>query len=140
MFPDIEVTAYRKAVALFVNPVETLAALLVRNDVVGEGCCNFRWDFHRDRNEEGVAVVSDLTSSEWFRLSQLDLRQRHGPDVKILSVILSTDKTDLTKAGTRTLFTNKHTFFSYQVRFFTINILLLNVDTVFANRHTVFYT
>jgi len=121
MFPDLEVSAYRQAVALFVNPVETLAALLLRNDVVGDSCCNFQWDYSRDVNENDVPLVSDFTSGEWFRLTEINVRQGYGSDVKVLSVVLTTDKTD---AGTHTSYKQSHTFFTLASTFFLTTVIL----------------
>jgi len=94
MFPGIDVSQYKHAKALLVNPVETIAALLLRNDVVGDDCSNFKWDYCRQHNENGEELIGDHTSSEFFRKAEEAVRLAHGDGVSVLSIIVSTDKTD----------------------------------------------
>lgn len=99
MFPGIDVSQYRQATGLLVNPLETLAALVLRNDVVGDDCSNFRWDYYRQLNEDGEEVIGDHTSSEFFRKAEEQIKLKHGNDVSVWSVMICTDKTDVTKEG-----------------------------------------
>ena len=140
MFPGLNVDTAQKGVGLYVDILDTIASLLLRNDVVGkvsdtgEWEWNFKWEWEEKLNSSGEVTIGDCSTSESFRLAQEEVRRMY-PDlvVYLLYIIICTDKTQLCKFGKQT-YCHLHILYMY-LRFFIIDIRLYE-HTFFCTTHT----
>ena len=109
---DSDVTKLKPGTGLFIDVLDSIGSLLLRNDVVGNSLENFKWEYEEKRNSEGEIVISDCNTSESFRLCQEEVwRKFPNQRVYVMYVIITTDKSELTKFGTSTTYTHiPHTY------------------------------
>lgn len=136
MFPDVDVNALQKGVGLYVDILDTIASLLLRNDVVGKVSdsgqweWNFRWEWEEKLNSNGEVTIGDCNTSDSFRLAEDEVRRMYPHlEVYLLYIIMSTDKTQLCKFGNAdilspTYFLNIPSFFYYRHTFIRTYIFL----------------
>ena len=87
----------KKAKAVVRDPIKTLASMLIRNDVVGENLENFNFEYTKSKS------ISTVTSGNFFKMTQKHIRSKWGENVHVLPILVSSDKTELTKLGKRTI-------------------------------------
>ena len=86
--------------------IDTVAGLLLRNDLIGRVKENgewesiFKYEWEEKRNDMGDITIGDCNTSESFRLCEEEARRLFpGQEVYPLYLTISTDKTELTKFG-----------------------------------------
>lgn len=111
---NIDVRGLKHGSGLYIDLLDTVACLLLKNDVVGrtndngQWESNFKYEWEEKRNELGQLSISDCNTSESFRLCEEEVRRLFPRNrVYPLYLIISTDKTELTKFG------NIYSFLSY---------------------------
>jgi hypothetical protein len=87
----------KKARAVVRDPLKTIASMLIRNEVVGENLENFNFEYKKSNS------ISSVNTGNFFKLAQKNIRLKWGENVNVLPIIVSSDKTDLTKCGKRTI-------------------------------------
>lgn len=109
---DSDVTKLKAGTGLFIDVLDTIGSLLLRSEVVGNSLENFKWEYEEKRNSENEIVIGDCNTSESFRLCQEEVwRKFPNQRVYVLYVIITTDKSELTKFGTSTTYThNPHLY------------------------------
>jgi len=107
--PEIKMNTVRYPVQIFgddqsqlkpiktavVNCVETIAGMLLENDMVGDKLQNFAFTYAKEFNEDRQQIYGNLTSANWFRRTEAAVKAEWGEDVHLLAVNLSTDKTQV---------------------------------------------
>ena len=101
---DTDVTKLKFGSGVYMDILDTVAGLLLKNDVVGttnengQWESNFKYEWEDGRNEMNEVVRSNCNTSESFRLCQEEVRRLHPHlDVYPLYVIVSMDKTEMGK-------------------------------------------
>ena len=84
---------------VIVDIIETMAAMLVNDDVVGRRGQHFHFEYCREFNEDGEQTFGNVTSAEWFKRTQEAIRERWGSDVYLLAFSISCDKTAVDRVG-----------------------------------------
>ena len=90
-------TEFKKARAVVRDPIKTLSAMLIRNDLVGKKLENFNFEYKKSSS------ISTVNSSNFFKNAQKYVRLKWGESVNVLPILVSSDKTELTKCGKRTI-------------------------------------
>ena len=93
MFPNENVNELRKARAVLIDPIQSISALLVRNDIVGNKLQHFKWKY------ENKQSISNANTGDWWKNAELHCEHLYGDHVHLLPLIFSSDKTELTKFG-----------------------------------------
>ena len=109
---DSDVTKLKPGTGLFIDVLDSIGSLLLRNDVVGNSLENFKWEYEERRNSEGEIVTGDCNTSESLRLCQEEARRKFpNQRVYVMYVVITTDKSELTKFGTYVTYTHfPHTY------------------------------
>jgi len=76
-----------------VNIVETIAALLLDNDVVGKELENFAFEYAQEFNSNNERVYSNVTGANWFKRTERAVREKWGQNVYLLALDINSDKT-----------------------------------------------
>lgn len=95
----VNASSLKPAKAIVIDVIETVAAMLISKDVVGTNGEFFNYTYEEERNMNGTRVYSNTTSAEWFRLHEIAIKEEYGEDVVLVALVLSTDKTALTRVG-----------------------------------------
>jgi len=75
------------------NIVETIAALLLNNDLVGYELENFVFEYTKEFNSNNERIYSNVTGANWFKKTQRAVRAKWGPNVYLLALDINSDKT-----------------------------------------------
>ena len=76
-----------------VNIVETIATLLLDNDVVDAELENFVFEYTREYNSNNERIYNNVTGAGWFRKTEQAVREKWGQNVYLLAVDINSDKT-----------------------------------------------
>lgn len=144
---NVDVTKMRAGSGLYIDILDTVAALLLRDDVVGRTVdggqweSNFKWEWEERRNSLGEVVVGDCNTSESFRLCEEEVRRKF-PDQRVypLYLIISTDKTELTKFGmcfTYKYYNKTYIFIWCTYVFLYIHFSMIHIHFFDPNLHIV---
>ena len=147
MFPGLSVDTAQKGVGLYVDILDTTAALLLGNDVVGrvgdsgEWEWSFKWEWEEKLNSSGEVTTGDCSTSESLRPAQEEVRRVY-PDLVVcpLYTIIGTDKTQLCKLGkadvlSPTYFLNVPSFFCRRHTFTRTHTFLYHTYTFYTNTY-----
>jgi len=66
------------------STLEVTASMLVNRDTVGDSTENFHFEYRPQFNENGTRVFSDPSSGEWFRRTEIAVKNEYGDDVFVL--------------------------------------------------------
>jgi len=91
MFPYSDVNKLKKAKGVLIDPIESISALLIRNDLVGSKLQNFHFT-HKESSR-----ISDASTAFHWKQAEAQCHAKYGPNVYLLPLIFSCDKTELTK-------------------------------------------
>ena len=91
MFPISDVSKLKKAKGVLIDPIESISALLIRNEVVGRKLKNFHFNYRES------AHISDASTAMFWKEAEVQCHSKYGPNVYLLPLIFSADKTELTK-------------------------------------------
>jgi len=76
--------------------METVATMLIDNDVVGENKIEkIRLSYKREYNSNHERIFNNITGTEWFKLTEAEVRKRWGNHVYLLALDISSDKTQV---------------------------------------------
>ena len=75
------------------NIVETVAALLINNDLVGSELENFTFEYTKEFNSNNERIYSNVTGANWFKKTQRAVRRKWGENVYLLALDINSDKT-----------------------------------------------
>jgi hypothetical protein len=89
-------TGLSKAPAVFKNILEVVALQLIDNSVVGSEGENFILGFERNDG-----ILGNLASGEFMRKCEVEVQNQYGNNVYPLILLLDSDKTVLSRNGTR---------------------------------------
>ena len=84
---------------VIVDIIETMAAMLVNDDVVGRRGEHFHHEFAREYNEDEEQTFCNVTSAGWFKKTEEAIRERWGHDVYLLAFTIACDKTAVDRVG-----------------------------------------
>ena len=84
---------------VIVDIIETMAAMLVNDDVVGRRGEYFHHEFAREYNEAGEQTFGNVTSAGWFKKTEEAIRDQWGHDVYLLAFAIACDKTAVDGVG-----------------------------------------
>ena len=90
-------TEFKKARAVVRDHINTLSAMLIRKYFVGKNLENFNFEYKKSSS------ISTVNSSNFFLNAQKYVRLKWGESVNVLPILVSSDKTELTKCGKRTI-------------------------------------
>lgn len=101
---NTDVTKLKFGSGVYMDILDTIAGLLLRNDVVGttnengQWDSNFKYEWEDRRNDTGEVVRGNCNTSESFRLCQEEVRRLY-PHLEVypLYVVVSMDKTEMGK-------------------------------------------
>jgi len=92
-----ETTQLSKAPAVFKNILEVVALQLIDNTVVGSHGENFALSYQRTNG-----IIGNFASGEFMRKCEIQIKREFGNNVYPLILLLDSDKTVLSRNGTRT--------------------------------------
>jgi hypothetical protein len=96
-------TEVRDSPFVYHDILEVISQQLLDNKVVGEKGENFAVDFEC-KEVHGKRVISDFHTGEYMRKGSEWVKNNIGPEVKLLPIILSTDKTVVSEGNNKTAF------------------------------------
>ena len=131
---DSDVTKLKPGTGLFIDVLDSIGSLLLRNDVVGNSLENFKWEYEEKRNSEGEIVIGDCNTSESFSLCQEEVRRKFpNQRVYVMYIIITTDKSLLCKFGTSR---NLHTYCTYlHAVTYRKHTVLFNTQFLYIHTH-----
>jgi len=74
----------KPAKTIVLNILEVIASMLVNRDIVGDSGENFHFEYRPQFNENGTRVFSDPSSGEWFRRTEIAVKNELGDEVFVL--------------------------------------------------------
>ena len=87
----------KRARAVVRDPIKTLASMLIREELVGKNLEKFNFEYKKSKS------ISSVNSGNFFKMAQQDIRTKWGDNVHVFPIIVSSDKTELTKCGKRSI-------------------------------------
>lgn len=91
MFPNESVRDHKCASGTYTDIVAAVASMMIDSRVVGRRGRHVRLDYSESRE------VRNVNNTEFFRKTEIAVRARWGHWVKVLIVIISSDKTEMTR-------------------------------------------
>jgi hypothetical protein len=83
--------------------LQVIAQQLLDNKIVGNYGENFAVDFEL-KEVNGERIISDFHTAEYMRMGSEWVKENIGPNVKLLPIIISSDKTLVSEGSTKTAF------------------------------------
>jgi hypothetical protein len=84
---------------VIVDILETIARMLVDEEVVGRRGQHFRVEYSREYNSDGEQTYGNVTSASWFKKTERAVQKKWGEDVYLLGFLISCDKTHVDRLG-----------------------------------------
>lgn len=91
MFPNENVRNHKCASGMYIDIVAAVASMMIDSKVVGRRGEHAKLDYVESER------VRNVNSTEFFRNTEIAVRARWGQHVKVLVIIISSDKTLMTR-------------------------------------------
>lgn len=91
MFPNENVGKHKCASGMYTDIVAAVASMMIDSRVVGGRGQHVRLDY------SDSSKVKNVNNTEFFRKTEIAIKARWGYRVKVLIIIISSDKTEMTR-------------------------------------------
>ncbi|MFB0912485.1 MAG: hypothetical protein QMA97_04815 [Glaciecola sp.] len=89
----------KPAKSVIVNIMHAIGSILIDTDAVGKNNELIDFGFKRREDDNGNRLFSHVTSGEWFRKKDIDIKNKWGQDTVTIAIAIGTDKTHLDRKG-----------------------------------------